>query len=112
MLNLKIIRCDLDLTKTIKELGLEDNAQVKYEFTVDIHGEDVYVLETPHSLENVAAETAVEVATNTSAAEDAAHEDTRTSVREEANEDAKANDETGEQAVEKSAENEKKSENT
>lgn len=45
-LNMSIVRCDLDLNKTIEELGLKNNDTVNYEFTTDVHQEDVCVMDT------------------------------------------------------------------
>lgn len=74
MLNMKIIKCGLDLAKTVGELGLANNATVVYEFAVDVHDDDVCVIDTTRFLKAAdasAPEEPKEAATNTSAAEQA-----------------------------------------
>ena len=36
-LNMSIVRCELDLNKTIEELGLKNDDIINYDFTTDVH---------------------------------------------------------------------------
>ena len=36
-LNMSIVHCELDLNKTIEELGLKNDDIINYDFTTDVH---------------------------------------------------------------------------